>query len=270
VTFEGRQGRATWIDPGTPDLDTLRPGHLCAAGGRCALQAVELGARRVMEGLEDVLVTLPLNKAAVHLAGSAIPGHTEFLRDLAGVPEVRMAFVSPTLSVVLHTVHQSLRSVVETLDASAVAHTLTFTARHFAPLLDRKPLRIALAALNPHAGEDGAFGREETILEEALRLARAEGHSEVDFSGPHPADSLFLRAWQGHFDVVVALYHDQGLIPLKLIEPTRAVNLTLGLPFIRTSPDHGTAFDIAGRWMASADNLESALDLALRLAPTRD
>lgn len=264
VTFQGQRGEALWIETGCAP-GALAPGRLCAEGGRCALEAVQVGARRVLQGLEEALVTFPLHKGAVHLAGHDIPGHTEVLRDLAGVPEVRMAFASPTLNVVLHTVHQSLRSVIDTLDAQAVAATLAFTARHMAPLLGRRPLRVALAALNPHAGEGGAFGTEEQILEAALALARSQALPDVVFTGPHPADSLFLRAWEGHHDVVVALYHDQGLIPLKLMEPTRAVNLTLGLPFVRTSPDHGTAFDIAGQWRAEAANAQAALDLALRL-----
>jgi 4-hydroxythreonine-4-phosphate dehydrogenase len=235
-----------------------------------------------------------------------------------------MAFVSPRLNVVLHTVHQSLRSVVETLDADAVAETLAFAADRFIQLTGKLDLRVALCALNPHAGEQGAFGEEELLLDEALIQAEAsfmafpsadegpfpaspspfqpgpppagwavfppEGHplhraagqrglevlsttspiAETRpaplFFGPLPSDSVFQRAARGEFDLVVALYHDQGLIPVKLLEPVRAVNLTLGLPFIRTSPDHGTAFDKAGQWIADAQNFLEATALAVRLA----
>jgi 4-hydroxythreonine-4-phosphate dehydrogenase len=303
-------GRAEWLDP-TPGIAAgqLRLGTGSAASGRCAVEAVRAGAERVLAGEADALVTLPLAKSAAHQAGYPIPGHTEFLQALAGSPISRMAFVSPKLSVVLHTVHQSLRSVVEELDADAVAETLVFAAERFLGLTGRPGLRVALCALNPHAGENGAFGREEELLDRALAKARAAfqgfdgsparapfahvpspfgfdpapvgwslypGSAAApdtapgagrgpEFSGPHPADTLFQRAARGEFDLVVALYHDQGLIPVKVLEPDRAVNLTLGLPFIRTSPDHGTAFDRAGRWSASAANFLEAAALAVRL-----
>jgi 4-hydroxythreonine-4-phosphate dehydrogenase len=292
--------RVPWIDPTpeiTPGLLTLGQGS--AASGRAAVEAVRTGALRVQAGQADALVTLPLSKAAAHAAGYPIPGHTEFLQELAGSPISRMAFVSPGLSVVLHTVHQSLRSVVEELDAEAVATTLSFAADRFSQLSGNPCPRVALCALNPHAGEGGAFGDEETVLREALLRAEAacrrgawdhlpspfppgpapegwelfpgrggiHGHGSLPvFSGPHPADTVFLRAWRGDFDLVVALYHDQGLIPIKVLEPETAVNLTLGLPYTRTSPDHGTAFDIAGRWQADPANFRQAAALALRLA----
>lgn len=265
-------GQATWFDP-TPHCDraALVLGRGSAASGQAALAAVEAGARFVMAGKADALLTLPLSKAAVHEAGFPIPGHTEFLQQLAGAPQVRMAFVSPSLSVVLHTIHQSLRSVVEDLNASAVAETLLFSARHFGSLTGNPGLRIALCALNPHAGEGGAFGHEEQELSEALHRARSAfaDSGGPSFSGPLPSDTVFLRAVRGEFDLVVALYHDQGLIPLKVLEPASAVNLTLGLPFIRTSPDHGTAFDRAGHWTADPENTLHAADLALRLASRR-
>jgi len=287
--------RATWIDP-TPHLPALTLGQGGAASGLAAVEAVRTGALLVQGGEGEALVTLPLSKAAAHAAGFPIPGHTEFLRDLAGSPMTRMAFVSPGLSVVLHTVHQSLKSVIEELDEEAVATTLAFAAERFAQLSGGPGLRVALCALNPHAGEGGAFGHEEDVLTRALARAqapsarswakvpspfppgpapegwelfpgrpRATGPGLV-FYGPHPADTLFLRAWRGEFDLVVALYHDQGLIPIKVLEPDTAVNLTLGLPYVRTSPDHGTAFDIAGRWQASPVNFMQAFALAARLA----
>lgn len=299
------EGAAVWTDS-SPELDpgALSLGQPSAASGRAALAAVRAAAAWVMAGEADALVTLPLSKAACHLAGEAIPGHTELLQALSGAPWTRMAFLSPSLTVVLHTVHQSLRSVVEGLDAEAVAATLVHTAESLSALLGRGGLRIALAALNPHAGEGGAFGNEESILDEALGRARARlgdaGTSRAPSlfpSGPPPegwrlfgtrvvrppapaidtqgpprllgpcsADSLFHRAARGEFDAVVALYHDQGLIPIKTLEPARAVNVTLGLPFIRTSPDHGTAFDRAGRWQGDPGNFLEACALAIRLA----
>lgn len=270
-------GEALWLDP-TPEIgaDQLHLGLGSAASGRATVEAVRVAALITMGGAADALVTLPMAKAAAHLAGYDIPGHTEFLRDLSGSSNTRMAFVSPQLNVVLHTVHQSLRSVVETITAEGVAETLIFATDRFIQLTGKSQLRVALCALNPHAGEQGAFGGEEVLLEAAL--ARAESAflsltSEPSkagpaplFFGPLPADSIFQRASKGEFDLVVALYHDQGLIPVKLLEPTRAVNLTLGLPFIRTSPDHGTAFDKAGKWIADSRNFLEAAALAVRLS----
>lgn len=324
----GLLGYATWIDP-TPSIAMadLALGEASAASGRCAVEGVRVGAELVMSGQADALVTLPLSKAAAHQAGFNIPGHTEYLQELAGSPITRMAFVSPSLSVVLHTVHQSLKSVVDELSPEAVAETLIFSADRFMQLTGKLDLKVALCALNPHAGESGAFGDEEAKLDEALILAeasfmefsqgtapapfahvaspfdpgpipegwdifpsqshvfptmRGQGAIEVIsssplkdppptrpsplFFGPLPADTLFQRAARREFDVVVALYHDQGLIPIKVLEPSRAVNLTLGLPYIRTSPDHGTAFDKAGRWQADPTNFLEATALAIRLA----
>ncbi len=321
-------GHALWVDA-SPEIGpaALTPGEGSAASGKAAVEAVRLGTQLVLGGHADALVTLPLSKAAAHAAGYPIPGHTEFLQELSGTPITRMAFVSPSLCVVLHTVHQSLRSVVDDLDTDGVAETLSFAADRFIQLTGKMDLRVALCALNPHAGEGGAFGDDELLLSDAVIQAEAsflsfnEDHPSGPFAevpspfplgpvpagwsifpsrnqgmpllggqqglevmhrghgpepvllrpaprffGPLPADSVFQRAVKGEFDLVVALYHDQGLIPIKLLEPNRAVNLTLGLPFIRTSPDHGTAFEIAGRWKADPTNFLEATALAVRLA----
>ena len=291
VESPGRSDIALWLDP-VPEIraDRLTLGQGSPASGRATVEAIRLAAGQALSGAVDALTTLPMAKSAAHLAGYPIPGHTEYLQELAGAPLARMAFVSPRLSVVLHTVHQSLRSVVDGLDAAAVAETLAFSASRFIQLTGNPDLRVALCALNPHAGESGAFGDEEGLLVEARDRAEAafreagpagpyaalpspfppeplpKGALYPRFSGPHPSDSLFHRAVSGEFDLVVALYHDQGLIPIKLLEPTRAVNLTLGLPFIRTSPDHGTAFDKAGKWIADPRNFLEAAALAVRLA----
>ncbi|HEX9082486.1 MAG TPA: 4-hydroxythreonine-4-phosphate dehydrogenase PdxA [Holophagaceae bacterium] len=258
-----------WLDP-TPEVKAsgLHLGEGSAASGTATVRAIEVAAQLALAGRVDALVTLPMAKSAAHLAGYSIPGHTEFLRDLSSVPRTCMAFLSPRLSVALHTVHQSLRSVIEELQAQAVADTLSFASRHFARWTGISRPRVALCALNPHAGEAGAFGHEEHELREALEIAQA-AWPEACFSGPHPSDSLFFRAVQGEFDLVVALYHDQGLIPIKVLEPDRAVNVTLGLPFIRTSPDHGTAFDKAGRWIARPANFLEAAAMAARFARIR-
>jgi 4-hydroxythreonine-4-phosphate dehydrogenase len=267
----GGLGSALWLDP-TPDIGArqLCLGKGSAASGEATVQAIRIAALLTLSGATDALVTLPMAKSAAHQAGYPLPGHTEFLQELAGAPITRMAFLSPRLNVVLHTVHQSLRSVLEGLNAGAVAETLAFSAREFQKLSGQQGPRVALCALNPHAGEQGAFGGEERLLDEALSRARAafdqEAPSAPVFSGPWPSDSVFQRAARGEFDLVVALYHDQGLIPVKLLEPTRAVNVTLGLPFVRTSPDHGTAFDKAGHWIADRENFMEAAALAARLA----
>jgi len=267
-----------WIDP-LPDIshNDFLLGAPSALSGKCAVEAVRSATLDVMSGKNDALLTLPLSKAAAHMAGYNIPGHTELLQSISGSPRVQMAFISPSMKVVLHTVHQSLRSVIEELNSEAVANTLIFTAQQLAPLIKKNNLRVALCAVNPHAGERGAFGDEEKILEESIKIAQnffdgsnaaiscMEEAIRPTFCGPHPADTIFLRAMRGDFDVVTAIYHDQGLIPLKLIEPEKAVNLTLGLPFIRTSPDHGVAFDIVGKWIANPNNTLAASDLAYSL-----
>jgi len=267
-----------WLDP-LPEIshNDLQLGMPSACSGKCAIESLRNAALDVMSGKSDALLTLPISKTAAHMAGYNIPGHTELLQSIAGSPRVQMAFISPNLTVVLHTTHQSLRSVIEELNSEAVANTLIFTAQQFAQLLKKNNIRVALCAVNPHAGECGAFGDEEKILEESIIIAQKFFYSSnpaasymteairPTFCGPHPADTIFLRTLRGDFDVVVALYHDQGLIPVKLIEPEKAVNLTLGLPFIRTSPDHGVAFDIVGRWIANPNNTLAASDLAYSL-----
>ena len=264
-----RRGEAEihWVDPMPGMQNELALGQGSAASGRCAVEAIRLAARFVTDGRADALVTLPISKAAAMASGHPFPGHTEYLQALTGAPKVRMAFLGPKLRVVLHSVHQSLRSAIEELDADAVADTLAFSAEQLGRLEGLAEPRIALAALNPHAGEQGAFGDEEVVLSDALDLARRRSTVPgARFSGPHSADSLFRRLAGGEFDAVVALYHDQGLIPVKTLEGDRAVNVTLGLPFVRTSPDHGTAFDKAGQWIADPSNFQEAARVAIRLA----
>ncbi len=266
-TLRRGEFEAHWVDPMPGLQEEIQLGQGSAATGRCSVEAIRLGARFLLDGRADALVTLPISKAAAFAAGHPFPGHTEYLQALTGAPKVRMAFLGPKLRVVLHSVHQSLRSAIDELEAGALADTLVFSAEQLGRLEGLDEPRIALAALNPHAGEQGAFGDEEILLHDALELARRRSaYPGARFSGPHSADSLFRRAAEGEFDAVVALYHDQGLIPVKTLEGDKAVNVTLGLPFVRTSPDHGTAFDKAGHWIADPSNFQEAAVVAMRLA----
>jgi len=259
-----------WADP-APEIgpSDLRLGAPSALSGKCAIEAVKLAAADILSGRADALLTLPLSKAAARMAGYNVNGHTDLLQQITGSPKVQMAFVGPKLKVALHTAHQSLRSAIDKLTAESVADTLLFAAERFAPVLGLQNAKIALCALNPHAGEGGLFGDEEITLAQAIKIAKTSpSYSSAclpEFSGPWPADTIFLRACKGEFDIVVALYHDQGMIPVKLLEPSGTVNLTIGLPFIRTSPGHGTAFDIAGKWAADPSNALAAANLAFSL-----
>ena len=219
-----------------------------------------------MAGRIDGLVTAPLNKESLAAAGHPWPGHTEMLADVAGVSDVAMLFVGGTLRVALVTIHRSLRSVPDAITGAEVERVARLLHREL-PRLGAASRRIAVCALNPHAGEGGMFGREEieTIAPAVARL-RDEG---LEVSGPFPADSLFVRAARGEFDAVLAQYHDQGLIPVKLAAFGHAVNVTIGLPFVRTSVDHGTGFDIVRRGIAEEGSLLAAIRLGGDLVRAR-
>ena len=204
-----------------------------------------------------------LNKEAFRLAGLRWSGHTDLLAHLTGSRDVAMMFYSEALRVVLATVHIPLADVPAALTTASLEATIALTAREL-PRFGLDHPRIAVAGLNPHAGERGLFGREEdTAIRPAIAACRVRG---IDVDGPFPGDTVFVRARRGDFDVVVACYHDQGLIPVKLVAFGQAVNVTLGLPIVRTSVDHGTAFDIAGRGVADPGSLIAAVLLAARLA----
>ena len=210
----------------------------------------------------QAIVTAPINKAAFAAAGFPWRGHTDLLAHLCGVPEVAMMFWSDRLRVVLATVHIPLAEVPRALTRERLLGTIRLTAQSL-PRFGVVAPRLAVAGLNPHAGESGLLGaEEEAIVVPAVTAARSEG---IDISGPFPADTIFVRAARGEFDAVVALYHDQGLIPVKLLAFGRAVNVTLGLPIVRTSVDHGTAFDIARQGVADEGSLVEAVLLAARL-----
>lgn len=207
-------------------------------------------------------MTAPINKAALHAAGLTYPGHTEMLAALGGAGPVAMMLANDEIRTVLVTIHCSLRDAIARADHTAQISAIRLAHAGCRALGIARP-RVAVAGLNLHAGEDGLFGREEIeIIAPAIATARAEG---IDASGPWPGDTVFMQARRGRFDVVVAQYHDQGLIPVKYLGVERGVNITLGLPFVRTSPDHGTAFDIAGRGIADAASLSAAITYARRL-----
>ncbi len=237
-------------------------GRVSAAAGRAAAEAVLGAARDALARRVDALVTAPLNKAALHAAGYPWPGHTELLAEVAGVSDVAMLFVGGPLRVALLTIHRALRSVPEAVTRTEVERVVRLVFREL-PRFGAGQRRIALCGLNPHAGEGGLFGQEELeVLGPAVAALRAEG---IDVTGPLPADSVFVRAQRGEFDAVVANYHDQGLIPVKLAAFGHAVNVTLGLPFVRTSVDHGTGFEIVESGAADHSSLLEAMRVAVGL-----
>ncbi|HEX7088035.1 MAG TPA: 4-hydroxythreonine-4-phosphate dehydrogenase PdxA [Vicinamibacterales bacterium] len=246
-----------------PDAASFRAGELSAAAGRAAHDAIVRAVSAARAGEVAGIATAPVSKEAFALAGLPWKGHTDLLGHLTGATDVAMMFESPALRVVLATVHIPLAEVPGALTRARVAQTIRLTARELPRFGVARP-RIALAALNPHAGEGGLMGREDReTLAPAVAACREDG---IEVTGPHPADTVFLRAHRGEFDVVVACYHDQGLIPVKLLAFGRAVNVTLGLPIVRTSVDHGTAFDIAGTGRADHGSMVEAVLLAARLA----
>ncbi|MFF8606390.1 4-hydroxythreonine-4-phosphate dehydrogenase PdxA [Streptomyces sp. NPDC015346] len=248
-----------------PDL-TL--GTVDARAGAASFRYVRRGIELALRGEIRALTTAPISKEALRLAGLPYPGHTEILAELSGTRDYAMMMANDDLRVVLVTVHQSLRTALDSLTTARELEIIRLTHRTLARggAAGARP-RIAVAALNPHAGENGLFGREDLdILEPAVRAARREG---IDASGPWPADTVFMRARAGEFDAVVAQYHDQGLIPVKYLGLEQGVNITIGLPFVRTSVDHGTAFDIAGQGTADHTSLLTALHHADELAATR-
>lgn len=244
-------------------LGPFAVGEVSAVAGRAAFDAVVRAVDDARAGKVQGIATAPVNKAAFAAAGLGWKGHTDLLAHLCSVGRVAMMFHAPTLRVVLATVHVPLRDVSRLITRELIRETLRLTADELPFFGVAKP-RLAVAALNPHAGEGGLMGFEDDeVLRPAVREARALG---IDVSGPHPADTIFVRAARGEFDCVLACYHDQGLIPVKLLAFGTAVNVTLGLPIIRTSVDHGTAFDIAGRGIADHGSMVEAVLLAADLA----
>lgn len=260
---------AVWEPPALPQgLAALPMGRIDARCGAAAAICIEQGAQLALAGEVSALVTAPIHKEALAAAGVHYPGHTEMLQAAAGGVPVRMMLANDELRVVLVTIHVALRRAIEMLDVDGVLQTLRIAHRAALAWGQDRP-RVAVAGLNPHAGEGGLFGDEELrIIGPAIEAARAEG---IDARGPYAPDTVFMRARQapghpGEFDLVVAMTHDHGLIPVKYLGVEQGVNVTLGLPFVRTSPDHGTAFDIAGSGRADASSLRAAVAMAVRLS----
>jgi 4-hydroxythreonine-4-phosphate dehydrogenase len=252
------------VEPaGLPDgLASLPWGQVSARAGAAAAACIEAAVHAVQRGEASAIVTAPLHKAALAAAGVPYPGHTEMLAALAGGVPVRMMLTNGELRVVLVTIHLSVRDALAALSTEAIAQTIRIAQASLGPRA-----RIAVAGLNPHAGEGGLFGDEEPrLIVPAIAAARADG---IDASGPYAPDTVFMRARRGEFDVVVAMLHDHGLIPVKYLGVEHGVNVTLGLPFVRASPDHGTAFDIAGKGVADASSLKAAIAEARRSVPAQ-
>ena len=241
-----------------------QPGRPTAACGEAAYRYIKRSAELVLCGVADAMATAPINKSVLQLAGYRYPGHTELLAELTRTREVRMMLLGKRLRVILVTVHLPLMRVARELTPRRIRVTLELGHRTLRKYFGIRRPRLAVAALNPHGGEEGIFGLEEKkVILPAVKEAAREG---ICAAGPFPADSLFHRVAQGDFDAVVCMYHDQGLIPLKLLHFFDGAALTLGLPIIRTSVDHGTAYDIAGKDRADPSSMREAILLAARLA----
>ncbi len=254
-------GRSLQLQPVSRlDADRLRYGQPDNACGRAMATYVEWAVARCLEGSAAGMVTCPINKAAINAAGVRFPGHTELLAERCGVKKVVMMLAGERLKVCLVTTHLAYREVPEALSTAEILETIRLTDRSFRDQFGLSEPRIAVLALNPHAGEGGLFGdEEERLIRPAIEAARAAG---IAADGPHSPDTLFHFAAQGTYDAVVCMYHDQGLIPLKLLHFEDAVNVTLGLPIVRTSVDHGTAYNLAGTGKASTASLVAAINMA--------
>ncbi|RPJ19649.1 MAG: 4-hydroxythreonine-4-phosphate dehydrogenase PdxA [Desulfobacteraceae bacterium] len=250
------------------DQDVLTPGIPKREGGEamvgCIVTAVEMAKTKEL----SAVVTCPISKALMQRAGYAYEGHTQLIASLTRCRDYVMMLAGKKLRVALVTIHCALKDVPALLSKEKVFKTIRITAGALEQDFGIPKPRIAVAALNPHAGEEGLFGEEEeSIIRPAIRKAKAEGYR---VEGPFPADTLFYRAAGGEFDAVVAMYHDQGLIPLKLLHFSDAVNVTLGLPVVRTSVDHGTAYDIAGKDIADPSSLKAAIEMAVQMSRNRE
>jgi 4-phospho-D-threonate 3-dehydrogenase / 4-phospho-D-erythronate 3-dehydrogenase len=262
------------FEPGAVDLlavgelpKDLPFGELDARAGDAAFRYVEKATELASSGRVGAIATAPLNKEAMHLAGHEYPGHTEILARLTGTQDYAMMLVTDELKVIHVSTHVALREAIERVQPERELAVIRLAHASMQKLGVESP-RVAVAGLNPHAGENGLFGTEDAEkIAPAIEEARAEG---IDASGPHPPDTVLMRARRGVFDIVVVQYHDQGHIPVKLMGFDTGVNVTVGLPFFRTSVDHGTAFDIAGTGVADHASMRAALDLARKLAAAEE
>lgn len=241
------------------DFKKNKPFALC---GRASVAYIKKAVALAMDKHVDAIVTAPICKESLKMADYPWLGHTELLAELTDTKDYAMAFYSKELRLILVTIHESIKKVPELITKDKVLKTIIF-AQQACKMMGIEDPKIAVAGLNPHAGESGIFGDEEIKeISPAIQEARTSGISAL---GPYPADSLFYRAYKGGFDIIVCMYHDQGLIPLKMTAFDKAVNITIGLPIIRTSPDHGTAFDISWKGIANPSSMIEAIKLAVRL-----
>ena len=246
--------------------ESIEPGIESAATGRASAQYILRSVELWDQGVIDAVATAPISKNALKLAGFPYPGHTEFFAELTGTSQFAMSFFAEKLRVVLLSTHLSLRDAIAKVRTSPLTDLIRFSDRTLIELLGRRP-RIAVAGLNPHASEGGMFGTEEQDeIAPAIEICFAEG---IDVSGPYSPDTIFLRGYHGEFDLVVACYHDQATIAVKSLSFGSSVNVTLGLPLIRASVDHGTAFDIAGRGVADESSMNAAIRLAAELVGSK-
>ncbi len=251
--------------------DGTHPGQPTAEGASAAIESLEAGTKLALAGDIAALVTAPVSKVALQQVGFQFPGQTEFLADRCGVDNFAMALTGGGLTVALVTIHIPLADVPRCLDSREIVRVGKLLAEFTSRLEGVKEPRLAVAGLNPHAGENGTIGSEErAIIHPAIEELSGLLAGSAHVSGPHPPDTVFHQAVEGAFDAVLCMYHDQALIPLKMHAFHSGVNTTLGLPIVRTSPDHGTAFDIAGQGNARADSMISAIQLAARLARQQD
>jgi 4-hydroxythreonine-4-phosphate dehydrogenase len=250
----------------TENLQDIVPGIVQPTAGKAAAECVVKATELAMAGKIDAIATAPLNKDALNQAGFHYPGHTEMLASLTGTKDYSLTLIAGKLRVIHVTTHVSMRQALDLVDRARVLRIIRLAER-FCRYLGISEPRVAVAGFNCHAGENGLFGTEEIDhIKPAIDEARSEG---IDASGPWPGDTIFYRASRGEFDIVVAMYHDQGHIPVKMLGFEAGVNTTAGLPIIRTSVDHGTAFDIAGQGQASHGSMVEAVKLAAMLAVER-
>jgi 4-hydroxythreonine-4-phosphate dehydrogenase len=261
-----RPGTVTVLDLENADPAAFAVGEESAVAGNAAVEYVFRACDLAMAGEVDAIVTAPLNKAAMNMAGYSYAGHTELLTERTNAPRVSMLLIGPGLRIVHVSTHVSLKEAIARVTPQRVEEVIQLAHDACRALGIAEP-RIAVAGLNPHASEGGLFGNEETeSIIPAINAARARG---LNVSDPQPPDTVFLRATKGHYDIVVAMYHDQGHIPMKLLAFDSGVNVSYGLPVIRTSVDHGTAFDIAGKGIASESSMLAAIDVAVQMVSAK-
>ncbi len=255
------------VEPRLLKDPVIRPGKISAHAGRVSAQSVAMAVELVRSGNAEAVITAPVSKKAVHLSGLRFPGQTEMLQHLTNSRSVAMMLVSNTMRVGLVTIHTPLKNVVAELTSELLRKRIRLIYNALVQDWHIPNPRLAILALNPHAGEGGSIGHEErTVIEPVIRQLCSQG---MRLSGPHPADAFFARYRTESTDAIVAMYHDQGLIPLKMSSIGKAVNVSVGLPIVRTSPDHGTAFDIAGKGIADPASMIQSIILAVQLASNR-